>query len=97
VQKRTANSAIADESGDEAEFLEDLRGVIWGKAGAIASSFKALAAEAKLSDRTIQRFASGETKRPNLFTIRRLLKAAGWRMTWAREPRVPVKNPPKKK
>ena len=82
VQQRTANSAVSNEDPDEALFLEDLRGAIWKRAGATRDSFKAMAAETKLSERTIQRFASGETKRPQLFTIRRMLASVGMRLTW---------------
>jgi hypothetical protein len=85
VQKRTANSAVAVQDDDEVKFLEDLRGAIWGKAGAIQGSFKAMAADAKLHISTISRFASGETKRPQLFTIRRMLKSVGLKMTWTLE------------
>lgn len=93
VQQRTANSAVTDENSDETQFLEDLRGAIWGKAGATRGSFKALAQDAKISDRTIARFASGETKRPNLFTVRRLLAAVGLRLTWSTAiAKVPVKK-----
>lgn len=82
VQTRTANSAITPEDGDEMQFLEDLRGAIWGKAGRGAGTFKDLAAEAKLSPQTVSNFASGQTRRPTLFTIRRLLHAVGLRLTW---------------
>jgi DNA-binding phage protein len=87
VQQRTANSAVANIDDEEVQFLEDLRGAIWGKAGATNSSFKVLADNTKMHARTISRFASGETKRPQLFTIRKLLKAVGLRMTWAKDKR----------
>lgn len=72
VQKRSANSAIDPE---EDEFLEDLRGLIWKEAGRPDGKWKHLAEKANLSDRTIARFASGETRRPQVFTIRRMIKA----------------------
>lgn len=79
VQKRAANAALTSEDeDDEARFLADLRGLIWEKGGAQGGSWKDLAARAKLADRTIARFASGETKKPQLFTIRRMIQAIGY-------------------
>ena len=82
VQKRSANDAVApvvDE--DEKKFLEDLRGLIWAKGGSQGGSWKSLAERANLNARTISRFASGETRRPMLFTIRRMFVAIDYVMT----------------
>lgn len=83
VQKRTANSAVSDKNldDDEVKFLSDLRGLIWKKGGSVGGSWKVLAEKAKLNNRTIQKFANGETKRPQLFTIRRMCLAIDYVMT----------------
>lgn len=77
VQQRTANSAVAgsEEENDEAKFLADLRGLVWKSQGQDVRGWKGLAEKARLSDKTVARFASGETKKPHLFTIRRILVA----------------------
>lgn len=87
VQKRTANSAVSAQDADEARFMEDLRGLVWARAGAEGKTWKALAAEARLAHQTVQKFASGETKRPNLFTVRRLVLALGCRLEISVPPR----------
>jgi len=89
VQKRSANSALAEgvDADDEAKYLEDLRGVVWKEAGTGSGSWKSLAEKAGLADMTVRRFATGETKRPTLFTIRRMLAALNYRLTWQKIPR----------
>lgn len=81
AQKRTAQSAVTDYKEDEdAKFLEDLRGFIWKEAG----TWDGFAAKAGVANRTVARFASGETKRPTVHTIRCMLRALGYRLTWVR-------------
>ena len=85
VQKRTANSAVAEPikgSDDEHKFLEDLRGDIWS--GSSKETWKEMGDKAGLSPATVSNFATGNTKRPSLFTIRRLLAARGFRLTWVK-------------
>ena len=79
VRKRTANSAVssANISDEEQQFLSDLRGIVWSQAGKVNGSWKGLAAKSNLSYRTLQNFASGETRRPQFFTIRRICQAVG--------------------
>lgn len=78
VQKRSANSAVATADPEEAKLLEDLRGIIWSKAGSTKGNWKTLAAKAKLHPRTVSKFACGDTKRPQLFTIRRMFAAVDY-------------------
>jgi hypothetical protein len=66
---------------DEAAFLEDLRGLLWAKAGSRDGKWQNLAARARLHRTTIAKFAQGTTKRPQLFTIRRMFIALDYVMT----------------
>jgi DNA-binding phage protein len=77
VQKRSANSAVASSgiNDEEQEFLSDLRGLVWNQAGRINGSWKGLGEKANLNYKTLQKFASGETRRPQFFTIRRICQA----------------------
>lgn len=77
IQRRAANSAIAD---DEDKFLEDLRGRLWANGGAVDGKWKSLAERANVSPRTISRFASGDTKKPQILTIRRMFGALSYAM-----------------
>jgi DNA-binding phage protein len=79
VQKRSANSAVIGED-DEQKYLADLRGMLWNSGGAVDGSWKKLAEKAHLNARTISKFASGETIRPQLFTVRRLFQAVDYEM-----------------
>ncbi len=83
IQRRTANSAVSNANLDDEEvkFLADLRGLVWAKAGKIGMSWKSLAENANLNYRTVQKFASGETRRPQIFTIRRICQAVGFVLT----------------
>ncbi len=83
VQKRTANSAVslADLDTDEVQFLSDLRGLVWKEGGTKHNSWKDLGEKARLNPKTIQRFASGETRRPQIYTVRRICQAVDWVMT----------------
>lgn len=74
VQKRTANSAVVA-SEDEHKYLEDLRGELWAKLG--DQTYKQISDKAGLSYGTVHNFAVGNTKRPSIFTVRRLAKAVG--------------------
>jgi DNA-binding phage protein len=79
VQKRSANAALNSED-DEEKFLTDLRGIIWHRTGAVGGNWKTLAEKAHLNPRTIAKFASGDTRRPHLFTIRRMFQAVDYTM-----------------
>jgi DNA-binding phage protein len=77
VQKRSANSAVnpSDVNDEEHQFLSDLRGIVWEHAGRINGSWKGLAEKSNLNYKTLQKFASGETRRPQFFTIRRICQS----------------------
>ena len=85
IQKRSANSAMSAEETDEMRFLEDLRGLIWKEAGRPDGKWKDLAEKARLHHKTIQNFACGTTRRPQLFTIRRMCLAIDY--TFAIQPK----------
>lgn len=72
LAEEAADQAIAD---DEAKFLEDLRGLLWAKAGSRDGKWQNLAVRARLHRTTIAKFAQGVTRRPQLFTIRRMFVA----------------------
>ena len=85
VQKRTANSAVDNPLYDEEQkFLEDLRGELWGRGGSISSSWAEVAKETKLARSTISNFATGQTKRPTVFTVRRIAMAFGYAMRFVK-------------
>lgn len=75
VQKRSANSAISTEDRDELRKLEDIKGKLWVIVG--KKTYKEFAAESGLSAQTVRNFATGETKRPAFFTVRRMAQAVG--------------------
>jgi len=70
--------------GAEAEdvFIEDLRGVIWNSARDVGLNWKQIAGAARLSPKTVSRFAYRETKRPTFYTIFRILTVVGVRLTY---------------
>ena len=61
-------------------FLEDLRGVLWNSYVDASMSWIEIAGRARLAYSTVRRFASGETKRPQLYTVLRLMSAIGARL-----------------
>lgn len=86
-QPSTANSFEQDFEN----WLEDLRGIVWNDFIKGRRSLENLAADAKLSLSTVQKFAWGETKKPHLQTVFKLMKALGYRL-----PVIPLTAPRQK-
>ncbi|MEO6536352.1 MAG: helix-turn-helix transcriptional regulator [Candidatus Paceibacterota bacterium] len=76
VSLRTANSAVASK---EDEFVEDLRGMVWSSQGT-TGTWQDLADKTGLCYSTVQKFASGDTKRPQGRTLLKLVIAFGYRV-----------------
>ncbi len=74
--QRGFKSAVTEE---EDPFLEDLRGLVWSDERTNHRSWDQLAREAGISYATVRNLAVGETKRPHLRTIHKLLLAMGFR------------------
>lgn len=90
VQKRTANDAVladAERWNEEQKFLEDLRGLLWGQSWPNGASWATIARDAGVSPATISKFAIGETKRPTVFTVRKIALYFGYRMTFVKDKR----------
>ena len=67
---------------EEDQFIEDLRGMVWSGSVTGKRSWKDIAEESGLNVATVSKFASGDTKRPHLLTIRRIVRACGYRMAF---------------
>ncbi len=86
VQARTANSAVSlpENYNDDVKWLEDLRGELWGRGGAINGSWKEVAKSINLAPSTVSKFATGVTKKPSIHTVRRIAEAFGYFMTFVK-------------
>lgn len=74
-----------------ADYIEDLRGIVWNSIKETSKTWTALAADANLAVSTVSRFAYGDTKKPSSATIFALERAVGIRAARVRlsAPRQP--------
>jgi DNA-binding phage protein len=79
-KRRAGSRATLGIDPDSEEFLQDLRGMLWNSVPTCGMEWPELAREAKLHVSTIENFLFGQTKRPQMNTIYRLLTAMGFRI-----------------
>jgi DNA-binding phage protein len=77
VALRAANSAVTDEN----TFIADLQGFMWNNQGP-TRTWQDLADDAGLCYGTVYNIAVGHTKRPQMRTVEKLMKALGFRIAF---------------